>query len=93
MRRLVPKEGKIVKLGHEREKGGPKMSYYALLNQEEVKFILLSEPDHYWAKTSYPAHEDVPPWALSQLSPVKEGDPVGETLLERQKTSDIGLLP
>jgi len=72
MRRLVPKEGRIVELGHEREKGGPKMSYFALMNQEEVKFILLSEPDHYWAKASYVAHEEVPPWALSQLDPMKK---------------------
>lgn len=73
MRRLVPKEGKIVELGNQREKGGLKMSYFALMKEEQVKFILLSEPDHYWAKASYVAHEEVPPWALSQLDPTQKG--------------------
>jgi hypothetical protein len=72
VRRLVPKEGRIVELGHEREQGGPKMSYFALLNQDGVKFILLSEPDHYWARAGYVAHEQVPPWALSQLDTMKK---------------------
>lgn len=75
MRRLVPREGTIVELGHEREKGGPKVSYFALLKQDGVKFILLSEPDHYWAKASYVAHEQVPTWAMSQLDPMKKGGP------------------
>ncbi len=72
IRRLVPREGRIVKLGHSREKDGPQESYFALLNRDEVKYILLSAPDHYWARASYVAQENVPAWALSQLGSVKK---------------------
>ena len=72
MRRLVPREGRIVKLGQEKEKGGPMMSYFALLNENNVKYILLSEPDHYWARAKYVTPEQVPSWALSQLVPMKK---------------------
>jgi len=67
IRRLVPKEGRIVGLGHEKERGEPKMSYFALLKQDEVKFIVLSTPDYFWATANYIADEEVPAWALSQL--------------------------
>lgn len=69
VRRLVPKEGRIVGLGHQHESGKPKLSYFALLNDNEVKFIMLSSPDYLWARASYISHEHVPDWALSQLSP------------------------
>ncbi len=68
VRRLVPKEGRIVRLGHEKERGKPRLSYFALLNHDEVKFILLSTPDHCWATASYIPHAHVPAWALSQLN-------------------------
>ncbi len=68
VRRLVPKEGAVVMLGHLKESNGPKMTYFALVNQNDVKFILLSEPDHYWAKASYIARENVPAWALSRFA-------------------------
>ncbi|MGO9531514.1 MAG: hypothetical protein ACLP3B_10080 [Syntrophobacteraceae bacterium] len=67
VRRLVPKEGRIVGLGHEKEQDGPRISYFALLNGDEVKFIRLSAPDHYWAKASYMSEELVPSWVLSEL--------------------------
>jgi hypothetical protein len=65
VRRLAPKEGRIVGLGHEKEQGKPRMSYFALLNRNEVKFIRLSSPDHYWAAASCISQEQVPAWALS----------------------------
>ncbi len=68
VRRLVPREGRLLKLGHSREEDGPKMSYFALLSRDEVKYILLSAPDHYWARASFIAQEFVPAWALSQLT-------------------------
>ncbi len=68
VRRLVPREGRIVGLGHEKEEGKPRMSYFALLNRNEVKFIELRTPDHYWAKAGYISHEQVPAWALSRLN-------------------------
>lgn len=73
VRRLAPKEGRILGLGHEKEEGKPRMSYFALLHRDEVKFIRLSSPDHYWATASCISHEQVPAWALSQLDQKKEG--------------------
>lgn len=72
VRRLVPKEGRIVRLGHEKERDKPRMSYFALLIGDEVKFIQLTSPDHYWATASYISHEHVPTWALSQFNQEKE---------------------
>lgn len=69
MRRLVPKEGRVVELGRKMEESGRMDSYFALLNRDEVKFIHLSEPEHYWARASYISHDQVPGWALSQLAP------------------------
>ena len=68
VRRLVPKEGTIVGLGHEQEMGKPRRSYFALLNDNDVKFILLSTPEYLWATASYVSPDQVPEWALSQLS-------------------------
>ena len=75
VRRLVPRKGTIIGLGSEKEDDKPAMSYFALLNQDEVKFILLSAPDHYWATASYIAHEQVPDWALSRLDQKKQDLP------------------
>ena len=72
VRRLVPKKGTIIGLGNEKEHGKPGVSYFALLNREEVKFILLSSPDHYWATASYIPHEQVPDWALSRLNQIEQ---------------------
>jgi len=72
VRRLVPKEGRIIKLGHENESGKAKLSYFALLNQGDVRFILLRTPDYLWATASYISHEQVPAWALSKLNHGKE---------------------
>ncbi len=82
MRRLVPREGMIVKLGHEKQESGPLMSYFAVLGQSTVRFILLSEPDHYWARAVCITHEQVPVWALSQLEPVKKSFSGAELLSE-----------
>ena len=75
VRRLVPRKGTIIGLGHEQEDGKQGMSYFALLNRDEVKFILLSAPDHYWATASYIPHEQVPDWALSRLNQKKQDIP------------------
>ena len=72
VRRLVPREGSLFKLGQSREKDGPQISYFALLNRDEVKYIQLSAPDHYWARASYIPQEFVPAWALSQLNEGKK---------------------
>lgn len=68
MRRLAPKEGRMVGLGHEKEGDKPKMSYFALLVRDEVKFIRLSSPESYWATASCISREHVPAWALSHLN-------------------------
>jgi len=68
VRRLVPRNGRIIGLGREKEEDKPRITYFAHLTQDEVKFILLSEPDHYWATASFIPHEQVPEWALSRLS-------------------------
>ena len=72
LRRLIPKEGSIVKLGREKQESGSTMSYFAVVGQSDVRFILLNEPVHYWARASYITYEQVPVWALSQLDPVKK---------------------
>ncbi len=72
VRRLAPKEGRIVRLGHEKEEGEPGMSYFALLNRDEVKFIRLNSPDHYWATASYIPGEQAPAWLLSKFNEEKE---------------------
>jgi hypothetical protein len=75
VRRLVPRDGTIIGLGREVEEDKPRMSYFALLNRGEVKFILLSEPEHYWATASYIPPEQVPEWALSRWNQEKQGIP------------------
>ena len=75
VRRLAPKEGRIVGLGHEKEQGKPRLSYFALLSRNEVKFIRLSSPDHYWATAKYIPHEQVPDWALSRLDQTRHDLP------------------
>lgn len=72
VRRLVPKEGKIIGLGNENKTGKPKMSCFALLNHDEVKFIQLTTPDYLWATAKYLPHEQEPDWALSQLRKDKQ---------------------
>jgi len=67
MRRLVPKEGTIIGLGHKEEKNRPMLSYFALVNQDRVQFIQLSSPDYLWATATYISYEHVPIWALSKL--------------------------
>ncbi len=67
MRRLAPKEGRLVGLGHQRDPDESAMSYFALLVRGEVKFIKLSSPKSYWATVSCISHENVPKWALSRL--------------------------
>jgi hypothetical protein len=68
MRRLEPKEGRIVGLGQEKEGASPKLSYFALLVRDEVRFIRMSSPESYWATASCISPEHVPAWALLQLS-------------------------
>jgi len=75
VRSLVPKKGTIIGLGHEKQNGRRGMSYFALLNRDEVKFILLSAPDHYWATAKYIPHEQVPDWALSRLDQTRHDLP------------------
>jgi hypothetical protein len=72
VRRLVPKEGRIVALGHKKDGIDPGISYFAHLNHDDVKFIVLRTPDYLWATASYVAQEHVPAWALSQLDQWKE---------------------
>lgn len=67
VRCLRPKVGKLVELGRDQTLDGITMTYFALLHREGVKFIQLSEPDHYWARSSYIGREDVPDWALVKL--------------------------
>ena len=74
VRRLVPRKGTIIGLGHEKEEDTGK-SYFALLNRDEVKSILLRSPDHYWATASYIPDEQVPDWALSRFNQKKRDFP------------------
>ncbi|MDR3555209.1 MAG: hypothetical protein P4L55_10680 [Syntrophobacteraceae bacterium] len=68
VRRLAPKEGRIVGLGQEKEGANPKLSYFALLVGDEVRFIRLCSPESYWATASCISREHVPTWALLQLN-------------------------
>lgn len=72
VRRLAPKEGRILGLGHEKEGENQTMSYFALLVGDQVKFISLSSPESYWATASCIPDEHVPAWALSRLDRAKK---------------------
>lgn len=72
VRRLAPREGRVVRLGQKKEGDNPRMSYFALLIRDEVKFIRLSSPEGYWATASCISYEHVPAWALSQLDSEEE---------------------
>lgn len=68
MRQLTPKKGKLVRLGHERRKGGDAIGYYSLITGEDARFVLLKQPKHYWATACYVSEDQVPPWMLAGLS-------------------------
>jgi translation initiation factor 1 (eIF-1/SUI1) len=60
MRQLAPKSGQVVPLGCEKARGGESVCYFSFINQEEVRYIRLKEPKHYWATASYIPEEQVP---------------------------------
>ncbi len=73
VRCLTPKNGELFHLGHEEAQDGIKLSYFALVHETEVRYVELSEPDHYWAKARCIEKAQVPGWVLAglQSSPEK----------------------
>jgi hypothetical protein len=72
VRCLMPKNGELLHLGDEQEQGGVKLTYYALVDEDTVRYIQLSEPDYYWARVSCIEEAQVPNWALSRLNRDRE---------------------
>ena len=56
-----------MELGHERSEDGDKITYFALVHEEAVRFIRLRDTDTYWADASYIGKDQLPDWVLAQL--------------------------
>jgi len=65
VRQLTPKKGKVLQLASEKMGGGDVIAYYALVSEEDVRYIRLKQPKHYWASACYIPEEQVPPWMLT----------------------------
>ncbi len=75
VRELVPRRGKVVEIGRQEDETGDKSVYYALvMANKRVKYILMREPKHYWARAYYIPKEEVPASFLSE-QPVVENFP------------------
>lgn len=67
MREMTPKRGKAVELGREEYEQGKRHVYFALILEEETKFILLRESEYVWADVFYISEEQVPASMLEIL--------------------------
>ncbi len=67
VRCLIPKNGELFHLGHEQAEDGSKLTYFALIQNADVRYVELNEPDHYWAKARCIEEGQVPLWILSRL--------------------------
>jgi hypothetical protein len=72
MRCLEPKNGELYHLGDEPVRDGIKLTYYALVEEQTVRYIQLSEPEHYWARAQCIEEEQVPNWVLSRMNRDRE---------------------
>jgi hypothetical protein len=67
MREMTPKRGEAVELGREESEKGKRDIYFALVLEEETKFILLRESEYFWADVFYISEEQVPASMLEGL--------------------------
>lgn len=68
LRRLVPREGKLVVLGRERNDAGDRVSYFALIVRGTVRLIRLRETPNAWATASYVREDELPGLASAELA-------------------------
>jgi len=66
-RRWVPKSGRLVELGIDEEPGEVLVRYYAHLDGDKVRYLLVEEPRFAWASAEYV--DAVPDWVLARLAP------------------------
>jgi hypothetical protein len=67
VREMTPKRGETLELGREEHEEGERDVYYALLLEEETRFILLQEHKYCWSDVSYISEEQVPASMLEGL--------------------------
>jgi hypothetical protein len=67
MREMTPKRGEAMELGREEYEQGKRHVYFALILEEETKFILLRESEYFWADVFYISEEQVPASMLEVL--------------------------
>jgi hypothetical protein len=67
IRCLVPKRGELVELDRGRTEDGKRFTYFALVHDEDMKFIEVLEPEHYWAKAACVDSKDLPQEAMTLL--------------------------
>lgn len=66
-RRWVPRSGRLVELSSDEELGETMVRYYAHLDGDSVRYIVVEEPRFYHAAAAYVDVADVPEWALARL--------------------------
>ena len=66
-RRWVPKSGRLVELGIDEEPGEVLVRYYAHLDGDKARYLLVEEPRFAWASAEYV--DAVPDWVLARLAP------------------------
>ena len=68
IRRLIPRNGRLIPIGEESSAGGELLKYFALVREDnDVRFLLLKDPIRRWTSASYITIEEVPAWSLQEL--------------------------
>lgn len=76
--RLVLKVGQVVSLGADYLAPETDYSYYAvLIDGQEPRFFLRTDPAHYWATLRQIEADSIPAWMLAQFGKAQE-EPVGQ---------------
>lgn len=60
IREIIPRRGHLVELGRKEAEEEDTDVYFALILEEETRFILLRDHKYYWADISYISGEQVP---------------------------------
>lgn len=64
---LTPRNCEMMMLGEEESAEGGTVKYFALVSGEELRFLRLFQPEHYWATICYIGRDEVPDWALRSV--------------------------
>ena len=66
-RRWIPREGRLIEIGHDWEDDDTFVKYYAHIIGDNVRYVLLVAPRFYHAEARYIEAGDVPEWVLARL--------------------------